>query len=461
MFRCCIPLAVAGESTDSRPDSALEKLFYHEERVRFIYWRQFSQAKTAVILAGFVAILSFITGLSTLSQETLVLEGPLAALLPDITEFVRFAGVFFAFLLALVTFGLSRAKRLAWYLSMGSLPVVAAIPLLTLETTHMPLLFLVLVTLPVLVYNRGQFDQPLDLSPLQIASLSSIAGVLVYGTVGSYGLREQFVAVETWSDAFYYVVITVATVGYGDITPVTPEAKWFSLSVVILGTGSFTAAIGSLVVPAIEDRMASAVGTMTPRNINLLEDHVLVLGYSDITESLLEEIGDEQAVVVITDDQDRAATLDETEVNVLTADPTDEASLEEARIADASGVVVATRDDAEDVLAVLAARTSNPDIYIVAAANDRHNVTKLEEVGADEVISPMAIGGRLLGRSVVDGVAPDSLFGSDTAPGIDGGADAETDDGADAEADDRADAETDDGADAETDDGADTESTNG
>jgi len=415
MSRCRIPLAVAGESADTQPDSALEKLFSHEEQVRFIHWREFSEARTAVTLSGFVAILSFITGLSTLSQETLVLEGPIAALLPDLTEFVRFAGVFFAFFLAILTFGLSRGKRLAWYVSVGVLPVVGSIPLLTLETTHTPLLFLVLITVPVLVYNRGQFDQPLDLSPLQIASLSSIGGVLVYGTVGSYGLREQFVALETWSDAFYYVVITVATVGYGDITPTTTEAEWFSLSVVILGTGSFTAAIGSLVVPAIEDRMASAVGTMTPKNINLLEDHVLVLGYSDITESLLEEIGDERAVVVVTDNQDEAARLDETEINVLTADPTDEASLAEARIAEASGVVVATRDDAEDVLAVLAARTANPDIYIVAAANNRHNVTKLEEVGADEVISPMAVGGRLLGRSVVDGVAPETLFGADSS----------------------------------------------
>jgi len=414
---------VAGESSETQPDSALEKLFYREERVRLVYWRQFSEARTAVVLSGLVAILSFITGLSTLSQEVLVLEGPLAALLPDITGFVRFAGVVFAFLLAILVFGLGRGKRLAWYLSMVTLPAVGAIPLLTFETTHVPLLFLVVLTLPVLVYNRGQFDQPLDLSPLQIASFSSIVGVLLYGSVGSYVLREQFGELVTWSDAVYYTLITIATVGYGDITPLTTEAKWFSLSLVVLGTGSFTAAIGALVVPAIEDRMASAVGTMSPKNINLLEDHVLVLGYSDITESLLEEIGDEREVVVVTDDQDEAAALDETDINVLTADPTDEASLREARIDDASGVVVATRDDAEDVLAVLAARTVAPDIYIVAAANDQHNVEKLEQVGADEVISPMAIGGRLLGRSVVDGVSPEILFGADADEGTESGED--------------------------------------
>lgn len=404
---------MSGEQPERQPDSTLEKLFYHEERVRLVYWRQFSGVRMAVLLSGLVAILSFITGLSILSQEVVVLEGPLAALLPDITQLVRFAGIVLAFFLAILVFGLSRGKRLAWHLSMVTLPAVGAIPLLTLETTHMPLLFLVVLTLPVLFVNRSQFDQPLDLSPLQIASFASIAGVLAYGSIGSYVLRDQFVELETWSDSIYYVIVTIATVGYGDITPLTTEAQWFSLSVIILGTGSFTAAIGALVIPAIEDRMAAAVGTMSPKRINLLEDHVLVLGYSDITESLLEEIGDEREVVVVTDNQDEAAALDESDINVLTADPTDEASLREARIDDASGVVVATRDDAADVLAVLAARRANPDIYIVAAANDQHNVDKLADVGADSVISPMAIGGRLLGRSVVDGVPPETLFGGD------------------------------------------------
>jgi voltage-gated potassium channel len=392
---------VSGDVPDAARDSALEKLFYHRDHVRFIYWRQFSGAKPTVLLTGVITVLSFVTGLSNLSQPTLVLNGPLAGVLPGAALYAQFAGVLFAFGLGIVTVFLQRRKRLAWYGAVILLPLLAVLPLTTLQTTDVPLLVLVLVTEPLLVWNRDRFDQSLDLSPLQVASLLSIFGVVAYGAVGSYALREDFTAIETVSDAVYYVIVTIATVGYGDITPLSPEARWFSLSVILLGTGAFTAAIGALVVPAIESRMAAAFGNMTASELKLLEDHVLVLGYGDVTESLLDELDGEADLVVVTPDADIAADLKDDGVKVLTDDPTDEDVLLDVRIDEARGVVVATRDDARDVLTVLAAREANPDIRIVAAANREKHADKLQRVGADEVISPMSIAGRLLGQSVL------------------------------------------------------------
>lgn len=402
---------MASDTPDSS-EPALERLFYHSERIRLIHLEEFSGAKTAVLLTGFVAVLTFVTGLSNLSQPGVTYDGPLAAVVPGDPGFVQFTGVLIAFVLAGLVFGLQRRKRLAWYLTIAVLPLVTLLPLTTVQTTDVPLLLSIVVTLPLLLVNRGAFNQRIELSSLQIASLSSIVGVVLYGTIGSYTLQDQFSEIDTWSDSLYYVIVTIATVGYGDITPLTTEAKWFSVSVILFGTGAFTVAIGSLVVPAIEKRMAAAFGNMTPSELSLLEDHVLVLGHSDITESLLDELGNEVDVVVVTPDADEASELNDRDVNVLTDDPTHEETLRDARIDDASGVVVATRDDANDVLSVLAARRSNPEVRIVAAANDRQHVDKFEEVGADEVISPMEIGGRLLGRSILEKAPVESLFGN-------------------------------------------------
>ncbi len=352
----------------------VEEVFYPTERVALVDWHRVSGAKPAVALVGVVALLAFVAGLSNLSDEALALEGPLAAVLPGATGFARFGGVVAAFALALVTVGLRRRKRLALRAALVGLPVVALLTLTTLRPTDVPLLLAALVAYPLLLRNRAGFDQPLRLEPLQVASLSSFLAVGVYGTVGSYSLRSQFAELDGWADAVYYVIVTVATVGYGDVTPTTPVAQWFSLSVIMLGTGAFTIAVGALVGPAIESRMAAAFGTMTPSEFTLLEDHVVILGHGDVTVPLLETLEDETDVVVVTRDSDAAAALGD-DVNVLTGDPADESVLDDARIGVARGVV--------------------------AAANEGKHVDKLGSVGADRVVDLRTIGGRLLGQSVL------------------------------------------------------------
>ncbi|MFB6252065.1 MAG: NAD-binding protein [Halobellus sp.] len=391
---------------DSQEDSGtrpFEEVFYPADRVPFVEWREFSGAKPTVALVAAITVLAFVTGLSNLSRAQPVVEGPLAGVFPMSQILVRFLGVLLAFPLGIVTVGLRRRKRLAWLVAMALVPALAILPLTTGRTTEIPLLALVLCATPLLVANRDEFDQPLGLSSLQIASLSSILGVGLYGTVGAYGLRSQFLKLDGWGDAIYYVIVTIATVGYGDITPTTLEAKLFSLSVILLGTGAFTVAVGALIGPAIESRMAAAFGTMTASELSLLEDHVVVLGYGDVAESFLDRVGDGTDLVVVTEDADAASRLTDAGYEVLTDDPTDEAVVKDARVDAARGVAVAGDDDAENVLAVLATRGVSPDIRIVAVANTETHANKLDSVGADEVIDLRSIGGRLLGASILDG----------------------------------------------------------
>ena len=223
----------------------------------------------------------------------------------------------------------------------------------------------------------------------------------MYGTVGTWALREEFTNVETLTDAFYYTLVTASTVGYGDVTPASERATLYGMSVVVIGTASFAIALGSLLGPAIEKRFSEVLGNMTDAQLDLLEDHVVVLGFGDLTEPILDELVDEAEFVVVTPDQETAARLQQRDIPVLTDDPSDEAPLERAGIHEARAVVAATNDDAQDALGILTARALNPEVNIVAAATDRENVEKLRRAGADTVISPAVIGGHLLVQSAL------------------------------------------------------------
>lgn len=411
LFGSVLPAGVGSDTREQGRDAALEELFEYGERVRLVDWSSFSGAKTSVLLVGAVAVVAFVTGLSDLSGGAVALDGPLAGLVPGAGGLMRLYAVFFAFLLGPLALGLRRRLKIAWYGTLVALSLAALLPLLTAEATDLLLLLAALVALPHVVRNRGRFDQAVDLSAFQAAALAAFLGVQLYGTVGAYAMRGAFTGVDSLTDAFYYIVVTGTTVGYGDVTPTTDVTKLFALSVIVLGTISFTVASGSLLIPALESRISSAFGNMSASELSLLEDHVLVLGHGDITAPLLDELDGETDLVVVTEDTDAASSLRERELNVLTADPTDAESLRDARIDAAEGVVVATADDARDVLAVLAARQENPDVRVVAAATDRKHVEKLEGVGADRVISPTIIGGQLLGRSVLDEDA--AVFGTD------------------------------------------------
>jgi voltage-gated potassium channel len=297
---------------------------------------------------------------------------------------------------------------------MALLPLAALQGLVQASVLSYPLVALSALSIPVVLVNYRRFDRGLELSTTQLAALSALVGTLVYGTAGAYALRDEFAGVYTLTDAVYYTIVTASTVGYGDATPTSQSARLFGMSVVVLGTASFALALGSLLGPAIEARLSRALGIMTDRQLELLEDHVVVLGYGDLTEPIVEELTDLTDFVVVTPDASVAAELTARDVNVLTADPSDEEPLRRAQIGDARAVVVSTSDDAADALAILTARALSPEARIVAAATDRENVEKLRRAGADAVVSPAVIGGHMLVESAlsdedIEAVADDLL----------------------------------------------------
>ncbi len=365
------------------------------------------RTRVAVMLTFAVAVLSVITGIVNIGATGV--SGPLAEYVPSAAARIAgFTGTMTGFVMFTSAYGLRRRYRVGWLSTIILLPITAIQGLVQSSVLSFPLVVLSGVALPFVLVNRGYFTRRVDLTMAQTASLAAVVGVQVYGTVGAYTLREEFEGVSTILDAFYFTLVTASTVGYGDITASTQVGRLFSMSVLLTGVASFGAAAGTLLGPLIEARLATALGTMSDRQLEVLDDHYIVVGYSDLTEPILERLAGN--TIVIINDTEQAKRLRDRGYEVVTGDPSDEEPLRQIHIERAAALITATDDDAQDALSILTASELNPNLRIVAAATDRENIPKLRRAGADIVLSPSVLGGRLLVESALGNDDPERII---------------------------------------------------
>ena len=362
--------------------------------------REWISVRASILLTFAVAILSIIVGLLHISTGGV--DGQLAGFVPPaVRRAVGFTGTLTGFTMLGSAYALRQRFRIGWYATAVLLPVTVIQGLLQVSPFALPLVVVSVLTVPALIINRSRFDRSFSPSPTQLAAGVALVTAISYGTFGAYALRDEFNGITTLTDAFYYTIVTASTVGYGDVTAASELGKLFSVSVLLVNVAAFAVALGVLLTPAIEAQLSKALGRMTENQFNLLDDHVILLGYGDLTEPIIENLGDDTGFAVVTTNEAAARRLADRDVPVLTAEPSDEDPLKQVGIADAQAAIAATENDAQDALAILTANQLNDDLTLLAAAVQRENVAKLRHAGADRVISPAEIGGRLLANSAI------------------------------------------------------------
>ncbi len=300
------------------------------------------------------------------------------------------------FVTLLTGYALTNGYRVGWYGTVVLMPVIAIQGVIQSSPVAVPLVVVAIGTGLIVAVHRQRFSSPVGLSTAQIATGIAVLGVQGYGTVGAYTLREEFIGVETVLDAFYFTLVTASTVGYGDITATTQQARLFAMSVLIFGTASFGAAIGVLLGPVIESRLAAGLGRVRDRQLERLTDHVVVLGYSDLTEPVITKLHGRTDFVVVSRQSRQVEELTERGITAVSGDPGDESMLRRVQVPEAAAVITATTDDAVDAFTALTVRELADDIRIIAAVTNAENVSKLRRAGADVVIDPADVGAQLL-----------------------------------------------------------------
>ncbi|MFP4188352.1 MAG: NAD(P)-binding protein [Halobacteriales archaeon] len=134
-----------------------------------------------------------------------------------------------------------------------------------------------------------------------------------------------------------------------------------------------------------------------------MQNHVVVLGYGPLTRPVLDKLGERTRYVVVATDPDLAVRLRDRGYDVVESESIDEDALAQADIHRARAAVVASESDADDALAVLTVNEAAPRVEIIAVASNSENAGKLRRAGADTVVSPADIVGKLLVESALTG----------------------------------------------------------
>jgi voltage-gated potassium channel len=232
-------------------------------------------------------------------------------------------------------------------------------------------------------------------------TLISIGLSIVLMGVGSAG----YMIIEGWNfmDAFYMTIITMATVGYGEVHPVSLKGRILTVVLILLGVGFFLYVAGNIIQFLVEGRIRSVLGRRKlDKQINKIKGHYIICGYGRIGRVLARFLTARYVdVVVIERNQNRVAKMDEDGILYLIGEATDESVLERAGIQRAKGIVTAVATDADNVFLVLIAKQLNPHLFIVARATQNDAKKTLLAAGADKVISPYDLGARRMAHAIL------------------------------------------------------------
>ena len=225
--------------------------------------------------------------------------------------------------------------------------------------------------------------------------------VVLMTVIGAFG----YMLIEHWSvlDAFYMSVITISTVGFGEVEPLSPAGRLFTIGLIVTGVGSaiyLFSVIGELVV---EGRLREFLGkSAMNRKIHNLQQHVIVCGYGRFGRAVVEELTHKAVpMVVIETDPAKQAELDAVGALHVLGSALEDAVLDDAGVSAARAIIVATGSDADNVYITLSAREKNPKILIYARGDSDAGLRRLKLAGADQVVAAYQWAGMRIAASIV------------------------------------------------------------
>ncbi len=250
-----------------------------------------------------------------------------------------------------------------------------------------------------------------------IGRLSLAIGVLIalvfVGTAGFHYIEGW-----AWFDGFYMTLTTMATVGYGEIHPLSHTGRIFNSGLIVASVMGAGFTIATFSQALLEFEFGKIFGKRRmEREISKLSGHYIICGAGRVGRTVARELRERgKNCVVIEKDPARARWAEEEKIPVIVGNASSEEILEKAKIDRASGFVAAVSSDAENLYIILTARGFRSDLQIIARASEEEATRKLLRAGATQVLSPYSFVGRRIAQlflrpNVLDFI--DTAFGTE------------------------------------------------
>lgn len=197
-----------------------------------------------------------------------------------------------------------------------------------------------------------------------------------------------------WGDAFYMTVITLSTVGFSEVHPLSPTGRIITGGLIVGGIG-LIGFCGSVILEAVFKHQVSGLleNRQMKKRITALRNHIIVCGAGRMGRLIQEELCRvHRPFVIIERDPEQVAELVARDCLVVQGDASEEETLQEAGIEHAASLVAALANDADNTFLTLTARSMKAGLDIIVRAEDESNASKFRKAGATRVVSPFAAG---------------------------------------------------------------------
>ena len=218
-------------------------------------------------------------------------------------------------------------------------------------------------------------------------------GILGYHVIEGYG----------WLDALYMTVITLTTVGFHEVHPLSPRGQIFTIVLLMSGLGVVFYTLVAVVERVVEGEFQQFFGRRRmQKSIEALSAHYIVCGFGRIGEVICRELSSKPTPFVTIDNEEgRLHRAETAQYLVYQGDATEEKTLTAVGVTKARGLFATLSNDAANVFLTLTAKGLNPSLFVVARAESERSEPTLKRSGADVVISPYAMGGHRMAQAAL------------------------------------------------------------